>query len=162
MTGFTHRSGCNMRCPFTLRHRTIVTTGAGTHHLPMIHSVSRHRRPNREGCGHMTGIADVGATDMCYRFCVTGRTDAKHLRMIHGTCCYRCPRCRSCLMTGITHVCGIDMCCAFSGCRHAIVATGACADCLSVVHGTTRNRCPTYGQYRMTKFAIIAAINVRR
>ena len=63
----------------------------------------------------MTGFTDVSGVDMRSTLArsnhtiMTTDTAADNLRMIHGTGCNRNPGSRSRLVTGITHIGGIDM-----------------------------------------------------
>ena len=88
---------------------TIVTTGASTNYLSMIHRARRQRSKGLRWHA-MAGIAGIGtvyvSTTLARRdySVMTFRTGTDDLGMIHVRCSYRHPGSRKLLMTGIAEI----------------------------------------------------------
>lgn len=167
MTGITRVSTVNVVRRFTRGRRPVMTAGAGTDDLRMIHIRRCHRRP---GCGsrlvaRITGIAGIymigGFTTGNDAVVATG-TSPNNLRVIYIRHCHRRPGCRSWLVTGITGISGTNVGRRFATCDGAVMTTGAGTNDLTVIDRTGRHRCPGGRKLLVTKLASVRGIDMGR
>lgn len=159
MTGIALLRAINMTRSFATGNDSVMTTGAGANHLPMIDCGVGNWHPGGRQF-FVAGFTEIVSVNMCRTFATGSNTIVAanavvyDWPVIHGS---RYPRTYA--MAGITFRGGSDMCWTLTSRNHIVMATATYANDFIVIHGGGCNRYPRCGY--MAGFTQISGVDVR-
>lgn len=161
VAGFTRIAGINMCRRLACHDTSIMARETTADNLRMINS--DHRRPDSRG---MTGLARVGGTDMSGRFTprnaaiMTAKARSQNMRMINRCNVWQPGVAWRRQVTRFTHVGSTWMCGRFTRGNSAVMAAGAGANNLRMIHGIGRHRRPVGGKLLVAGITYIGCVDV--
>ena len=142
VTGITYVGTRYMPCIFAVTART------GSQHLRMVHRNYRNPCSSGMACFTHSCAADMPCVfTRRHSAVMTTETGTNHMCVVHRGNVWQPGVARRCSMTGFAHVSRTWVRCWLTCSSRTVVATGAGADDLRMIHGTCSYRCPVRREF---------------